>query len=479
MTAQSSASTQPLNLVLFLPDQQRIDTLRGYGNPKVSAPNLNKLADESVVFQRAYVTQPVCSPSRASLMTGYWPHASGCTNNGFPLDPGIRTLPQLLGGDYHASYIGKWHLRDQNPRQRGFHECVSVEGVSDYSEFLVEKGLRPDHKNGGFSALTISDLPLELSQADFLRRNACDFIQRNRNTPFILVVSFVEPHSPYNGPFNDEHHLTEADLEGIAPATESGPIPLRYRLLREWQNHKAQSDETVRQFRFGITRTDCVKLRQKYYGLVTLVDRSIGAILSCLESAGLMDRTVIAHTSDHGDLLGDHGLFGKGVMYEQAVAVPFLLRIPGVPRKVVTHRMSHIDFVPTVLDVLGQSPPAELAGSSLAPIIFGENANPRNVFIEWNPYKNEEKRLKKETSLASPDDVSRAIRESTRTVIAPDGWKLSLRDNDLCELYNLNDDLAEQRNVYYSGQFADVIDRCTADIRQWQQKTGDTVQFRN
>lgn len=479
MTAQSPGSKQPRNLIIFLPDQQRIDTLRCYGNSKVHAPNLNKLADESVVFQRAYVTQPVCSPSRASLMTGYWPHASGCTNNGFPLDPKIRTLPQLLGDDYCAGYIGKWHLREQNPKQRGFNEWVSVEGVGDYSEFLVEKGLRPDHKNGGFSAQTISDLPLELSQADFLQRKACDFIERNQNTPFILVVSFVEPHSPYNGPFNNEHHLTESDLEAIAPATESEPIPLRYRLLREWQNHKAQSEEAVREFRFGITRTDYLNLRQKYYGLVTLVDRSIGSILSCLETTGLMDRTVIAHTSDHGDLLGDHGLFGKGVMYEQAVAVPFLLRIPNVPNKLVSQRVSHIDFVPTVLDLLGHSHPAELAGASLAPIIFGENRAARNIFIEWNPYKKEGKRLKKETSLASPREVSLAIRESTRTVIAPDGWKFSLRDNDLCELYDLNEDPAEQRNVYYSGQFAAVIERCTADIQQWQQKTADAVQFSN
>ena len=479
MTAHPHVSKRPLNLVIFLPDQQRVDTLKCYGNSTVHAPNLNKLADEAVVFQRAYVTQPVCSPSRGSLMTGWWPHNSGCTNNGFPLDPKIRTLPQLIGGDYQAGYIGKWHLREQKPTQRGFHEWVSVEGVSDYSEFLVEKGLRPNHKNGAFSAQTVSDLPLELSQADFLQRKACDFIQRNKNAPFILVVSFVEPHSPYNGPFNNEHHLTESDLEGMAPPTGPDAVPLRYRLLREWQNDKAQAEKAVRQFRFGITRADYLGLRRKYYGLITLVDRSIGSILSCLERAGLMDRTVIAHTSDHGDLLGDHGLFGKGVMYEQAVAVPLLIRIPAGPQKSVSQRVSHIDFAPTVLDLLGQSSATNLPGKSLAPMIFGENGQPRNVFIEWNPYKKEEKRLKKGTSLAPPRLVTRAIRESTRTIIAPDGWKLSLRDNDLCELYNLNEDPSEQRNVYYSGQFPDVIERGTNEILRWQQETGDAVQFQS
>jgi len=254
---------------------------------------------------------------------------------------------------------------------------------------------------------------------------------------------------------------------------------LRYRLLREWQNDKALKEKMVRHFRFGITRADYLDLRRKYYGLITLVDRSIGSILSCLENAGLMDRTVIAHTSDHGDLLGDHGLFGKGVMYEQAVCVPFFVRLPDGPRKMVTQRVSHIDFVPTMLDLLQQPPATQLAGRSLKPMIFGQEEQPQNVFIEWSPYKKQEKRLKKGTSIASPQSVSWAITESTRTVIRLDGWKLSLRDNDSCELYNLSDDPSEQRNLYYNGKFREVIESCTDEIQSWQRKTADTVKLQS
>jgi len=477
MTTRSHVSKRPRNLIIFLPDQQRVDTLACYGNDKIHAPNLNKLANGSVIFQRPYVTQPVCSPSRASLMTGLWPHTTGCTNNGFPVNHRVAMLPQLLSDHYRAGYIGKWHLRDQPPTQRGFHEWVSVEGVSDYSRYLIKKGEAPDRKNGSFSALTISNLPLELSQADFLQRHACDFIKRNQNAPFILVVSFVEPHSPYNGPFNDEHRLTESDVGGSELGSEPNAVPLRYRLLREWQNDKALKDKTVRQFRFGITPAEYASLKQKYFGLITLVDWSIGQILACLENTGLMDHTVIAHTSDHGDLLGDHGLFGKGVMYEQAVCVPLLIRIPGGPSKIITRRVSHIDFVPTLIELLEQRSPTQLAGASLTPLIFGQNGQPRNVFIEWNPYKKTEKRLKAGTSLAATRLVNRAIRESTRTVITPDGWKLSLRDDDLCELYNLTEDPSEQRNLYYGGQFGDVIERCTDEIRCWQKETSDPIQL--
>ena len=221
MTTQADRARSKFNVVIFLPDQQRADTLACYGNPKVHAANLNKFAAESIVFERAYVTQPVCSPSRASLMTGLWPHMTGCTNNGFTLDSRYATLPQLIGDGYRTGYIGKWHLRDEPPTKRGFREWVSVEGVSDYSKFLIRKGLAPDHEKGGFSALTVSNLPLELSRPKFVEHHACEFIRRNRKRPFILVVAFVEPHSPYNGPFNDEHPIGEVEVDP-APSKASG-----------------------------------------------------------------------------------------------------------------------------------------------------------------------------------------------------------------------------------------------------------------
>src|ERR1041384_178141 len=208
------------NLVIFLPDQQRADTIV---NPKVHAPTLTKLASESIVFERAYVTQPVCSPSRASLMTGLWPHTAGCTQNGGEIDKKFRVLPELIGdSDYQTGYIGKWHLGPKGLNDRAFHERVSVLGASDYSEFLVSKGLKPDRKEGGFSELTVSNLPVELSQPKFLETRACEFIERNRERPFLLVVAFVEPHTPYNGPLNDEH--ADVDLPPDDSLNDATPL---------------------------------------------------------------------------------------------------------------------------------------------------------------------------------------------------------------------------------------------------------------
>jgi arylsulfatase A-like enzyme len=462
------------NLIVFLPDQQRADTIACCGGEKVHAPNLNKLASESVVFSRAYVTHPVCTPSRSSLMTGMWPHTTGCTKNSVMLDPRFSVLPQLLEDkDYRTAYMGKWHLGRAGSPQRGFDEWISTDQGGHYGRFLVSTGLTPDREDGDFSELAISNLPLELSRPKFLEKHACEFIEKHRRDPFVLIVAFVEPHSPYNGPLNDEHSLDEIDLDLTATLPPAEDVPLRYRLMREWQQAEAELDRArlPKLLFFGITPEEYRSLKQRYLGLVTMVDQSIGAILGCLERLGLADNTVVVHTSDHGDLLGAHQLFGKEVMFEEAVRVPYLVRLPGQKRsQTVSRPVSHIDFVPTLLDLLGQSKHPQCAGKSLAPLIREEGTPLENVFIEWAPNRT---KVKKGSSLAPRRMIKRAVEESTRTVISTDGWKLCLRDKDLDELYNLNADPLETRNLYANRQYAEVISRCRGEIDRWQEATHD------
>jgi arylsulfatase A-like enzyme len=466
------------NLVLFLPDQQRADTIACYGGVKVHAPNLNTLASESVIFERTYVTHPVCTPSRSSLMTGTWPHTNGCTRNSVPLDRGFRVFPELMEDrDYRAAYIGKWHLGEQGPIGRGFDEWISTDDHGDYTNFLISQSITPDKQNRRFSELAISNLPIELSRPKFLEKCACEFIEKHRGDPFILVVGFVEPHSPYNGPLNDEHPLDQIELDATATRPESTDIPLRYRLMREWQQAEAVLDRErlPTQLFFGVTPEEYRSIKQRYLGLVTLVDHSIGAILSCLERFGLTDNTIIVHTSDHGDSLGAHHLFGKETMFEEATRVPLLVRLPGQrASKTITRPVSHIDFVPTLLDLLGQPNNPQCAGKSLLPLITEEAAPPRNVFLEWAPNRT---KIKKGTKLARRRMVKRAVEESTRTIVTADGWKLCLRDKDLNELYNLSDDPLEARNLYADQQYASVISRLAGEIHRWQETTNDKLKI--
>ena len=470
------AAQRKPNLVLFLPDQQRPDTIACYGGVKVHAPNLNELASESVVFERAYVTHPVCTPSRSSLMTGTWPHINGCTRNSVPLARRFRVFPELMEDrDYRAAYIGKWHLGEEGPIGRGFEEWISTDDHGDYTNFLTSNGIKPDKQHGRFSELAISDLPIELSRPKFLAKHACEFIEKRRDDPFILVVGFVEPHSPYNGPLNDEHPLDQIEVDATATRPESQDIPLRYRLMREWQHTEAVLDRErlPTQLFFGVTPEEYRSIKQRYLGLVTLVDQSIGAILACLERFGLSDNTIIVHTSDHGDSLGAHHLFGKETMFEEATRVPLLVRLPGQrASKTITPPVSHIDFVPTLLDLLDQPNHPQCAGKSLLPLIAKEAAPPENVFLEWAPNRT---KVKRGTKLARRRLVKRAVEESTRTIVTPNGWKLCLRDKDLNELYNLNNDPLETRNLYADRRYASVISRLADEIHRWQESAIDKL----
>jgi arylsulfatase A-like enzyme len=467
------------NLIVFLPDQQRADTIACYGNGRVHSPNLNKLTSQSFVFEQAYVTQPVCSPSRSSLMTGMWPHATTCTYNNTVLPAHLRCLPELIGdADYRCAYFGKWQLGDEVFAQHGFHEWASIiddyqktfspgrdrKALSDYNKFLTSKGIKPDKKKkNSFSRQFASRLPIELSKPRFLETKACDFLERHASDPFVLFVAFFEPHPPYNGPLNTEHSLDQIDLDPTVNHVFNTDIPLRYRL-------RQQEDA----MKFGTSADDYRRVKQRYLGLVTEVDQSIGATLLQLEKLGIADNTIVVHTSDHGDMMGAHRLFGKYVMYQEAARVPYLVRMPNQRQTVsIPQAVSHIDFVPTILDLLGQSNHAQLAGTSRSPLLRGESMLAETVFLEWG--RSDRLSTRERKSAAKSEEVMRAMNESTRAAITPDGWKICLRDTDKNELYNLRLDPGELENLYYRAESKELIARLSGQIHRWQEGVGDTL----
>jgi arylsulfatase A-like enzyme len=415
-----------------------------------------------------------------------------------PLDRRFGVFPELMRDqDYRTAYMGKWHLGEDGPARRGFQQWISTDDPAgsattlqaehgDYTNFLLSNGVAPDKPNGRFSEVAISNLPVELSRPKFLEKHACDFIEKHRRDPFILVVAFVEPHSPYNGPLNDANPLDEVQLDVTATLPEREDIPLRYRLMREWQQAEALLDRErlPSQLFFGITPDEYRSIKQRYLGLVTLVDESIGAILGCLEQHGLRDNTIVVHTSDHGDSLGAHHLFGKETMFEEAARVPWLIRLPGQTRtKLISPPVSHIDFVPTLLDLLGAPNHPQCAGKSLLPVVNDQIAAESplrtadatgSVFLEWAPNRT---KIKKGSRLARRRMIKRAVEEFTRCVVSPDGWKLCLRDKDLNELYNVTDDPFEKHNLYPDPQYASVISRLSAEIYRWQEETNDKIKL--
>jgi arylsulfatase A-like enzyme len=475
VSAKAQPSPKP-NLLVFLPDELRSDLMVGNAAESVRAPSLHRLASESIIFERTYVTHPICSPARSSLLTGMWPHQTHCTDNKDVLPPSIRCLPEMIADSaYRTGYFGKWHLGDEFLPQHGFQEWVSIEdsfktahhhrrspGQSDYTKFLLAKGFKPDMQNGKcFSLAFPTRLPFELSKPKFLEARACEFLERHRNEPFVLFVAFLEPHPPYNGPFNNEHSLDAVSLDASIENVFGEEMPLRYRLRQEYYRNQ---HPTAAQYR---------EVKQKYLGLISEVDRSIGAILAKLDDLGLRERTITAVTSDHGDMMTAHGMLGKQLMFEQSATVPYFVRVPGeVPRR-LAQPVSHIDFVPTMLDLLGKPAHAQCVGKSRAGLIRGETTSADFVFLQWAPTKSD--LALEKSSLASKQKIKNCLRESTRALVSSDGWKLCLRDKDKNELYNLRDDPNETRNLYDDVSHRDVVSELSAQIRRWQAQVGDKL----
>jgi arylsulfatase A-like enzyme len=475
------------NLLFLWTDEQRADTMGVYGNRKIIAPNLNKLTGESVVFRNAYVSQPVCTPARSTVMTGFWPHTSSCTENNIPLPTNIPCLPEIARDpDYGTGYFGKWHLGDEVFRQHGFDEWVSIEDgysgfysdnrdhgtKSSYWHFLKGLGYKPDTETGNFSRGFAARLPLEHCKPKFLELMACDFLRLHRTEPFMLYVNFLEPHMPFYGPLDDKHNPAEVDLPGNFSDPLERNEPLRYRLLREDYRRKGFEGNDLN------SEAGWRRLIANYWGLVTEVDLSVGAILRTLEELGLADNTIVIYSSDHGDMMGSHRLLAKTVMYEESVKVPWIMRIPqlGSKQRIIEDCVSHIDLVPTLLDLMGFSPDKRLPGRSLAPLIKGGSPPDDHVYIEWNPFT-----IRSITPRSIPsvsrEDVERVERAYVRTVISPDGWKLSLSDKDKSQLFNLREDPLEETNLFDSPLYEDVIRRLTVKILSWQEKVQDKAEI--
>ena len=285
------------NLVFIMSDQQRRDSMGCYGSDWAQTPNLDALANSGHVFENAYVTQAVCTPARASIMTGLYPHTAGPTVNKLPLSPDIPVLAEMVSEDYFCGYMGKWHLGDDVIRQHGFDVWISTEdhredytrrehraALSDYHHHLVANGFEPDVETAGemvFSPAARSRLPEEFQMASFLAERAEQFIDDNSDRPFILYVSTFEPHSPYNGPFDDQY---DADELPVGPAFLKRPegAALVNRVRSDYftqylhGGNIAEDSYMARTLAQGhdlTTEAAWRKLRAQYYGNVTLVDR--------------------------------------------------------------------------------------------------------------------------------------------------------------------------------------------------------------
>jgi arylsulfatase A-like enzyme len=331
----------------------------------------------------------------------------------------------------------------------------------------VEKGYQPDERNR-FSRSYAASLPLEHCKPKFLEEKAIGFLEAHRDEPFILYINFLEPHMPFFGPLDSLYSPDEVILPGSFNDVASNDDPLSHRL--KWEGNKRQYGNTEKEFRELIAR---------YWGLVTQVDISVGAILDKLESLGLSENTIVVYTSDHGDMMGAHRMVAKGVMYEEAVRIPFLLKDlrMNTSQRVIRERVSQVDIVPTLLDLMGHEVPGYLEGKSLVPALKGKEFPSEDIFIEWNSDMDYRVRNWADRDVTEADSLQWAGNPSIRTVISKEGWKLSLSNRDKSQLFDLNADPLEINNLFYKEEYEHIIKDLAGKIRNWQNVTHDTLFF--
>jgi arylsulfatase A-like enzyme len=463
------------NLLFLFTDQQRLDTLACYGNDKIQMPNLNRFADEAVVFDQPHCTQPVCTPSRGSLMTGLWPHTHGAVSNNVPLRPEARCLPELLPAEtraaYRTAYMGKWHLGDEIFQQHGFDEWISIEdgyyphygperdlsSRSSYHHFLVESGFAPARPCGGFTGFSrtfAAQMAERYGKPHFLGSQASAFIRRNAGRPWLLTVNFLEPHTPNQSCRDTQYDPADVDLPDNFHDLPTGAQPA---FLRAWCKEVAE--------RSGLSsEAHWREYTARYWGLNSLVDTHVGRILDALDASGQRDNTIIVFTSDHGEMLGSHQLLYKAVMFKESTRVPLLIQLPGQKAAGrISGPVSQVDLVPTLLELMGEVPAAtHLPGVSLAGLC-GEAASGQAVsavgsaspcVVEWIP-------------------ASQPCKATVRTLITPEGERYSHYSNGEHEFYDLESDPGETRNLAADDACQPRIRELCSQLAGWQQTVQD------
>jgi choline-sulfatase len=447
LLASATANAQPkrLNIISIVTDDQARWSVGAYGNKQSRTPNMDRLAREGALFKNAFVATPVCSPSRASFLSGRYGTQVGIHDwinpkeaeggLGLPREA-VTWIEVLKQQGYFTGLIGKWHLGmlpQFHPTRRGFDHFFGFLGGGNTP---MNPTLEVNGKNKKFTG----------SLPDILTDNAMDFVRQNRARPFALCLHFRAPHAPY-GPVPEEDSKPFQDVEITIP-----DYP-------------------------GLPEKEVKKLTREYYSSIHSVDRNLGRLLALLDELGLAENTIVLFTSDHGYNIGHHGLIHKGNgawlvmgelrgkrrpnMFETSLAVPLLIRWPGVvrPGTRIDEMVSNIDTFASVLGMLKVVPPADYKheGKDFSPLLRGEKIPWREaVFAQYDMHTGDKAHMR-----------------SVRTI----RWHLvrQYSKNQPDELFDLQNDPDERVNLYNDANHRETRDRLQQQLERWQKEINDPL----
>lgn len=384
------------NILWICTDQQRYDTIAALGYPAVDTPNIDRLVAEGVAFTHAYCQSPICTPSRAAFLTGCYPstvHVNGNGNASFPTTPPLVTR-LLADVGYTCGLIGKLHLasayRRVEPRVEDGYRTWQYSHAPrddwayghDYADWVKAQG-----QNLAELARDVRGVPAPYHQTTWCADKAIDFIRSDHAGPWLASVNIYDPHPPFNPPqsyrdqfdpaamppplfresdLTQQAKLAAVDFQSQARTPDALDIKPPIVPASPVSGHEVAVSEGGR---------DAATLKAAYYAMIKLIDDQIGRILDALEVTGQRENTVVIFMSDHGEMLGDHGLIEKGCrFYEGLVRVPLIWTWPGhFPAGLRSDALVElIDIAPTLLELAGEPVPLHMQGRSLLPLLSGQ-----------------------------------------------------------------------------------------------------------
>ena len=462
------------NIVFIFSDDHAYQAIGAYGSQINRTPNIDRIADEGMLFENCLVTNSICGPSRATILTGKYSHLNGFYQNGDRFDGSQTTFPKLLqDAGYQTAIFGKWHL-ESDPT--GFDRWHILPGQGAYyNPTMIKEGERVEHE--GYTTDIITDLTL-----DWLEEG------RDPDRPFLVMCQHKAPHRNWQpGPKYLEKYKDETipepptlydDYEGRGTAAKTQDMTIRDtmtprdlklvppgNLTEEQQTlwDAAYGPENEELERLGLSGVDLVRWKYQryikdYLRCVDSVDESVGRVLDYLDEAGLADDTIVVYSSDQGFYLGEHGWFDKRWMYAESLRTPLLVRWPGVvePGSRSDRLVSNLDFAETFLDVAGLPVPEAMQGRSLVPLLEGEEPGDWRSSFYYHYYE-----------FPGAHSVRRHYGVRTDRYKLIDFYNLGER-----EMYDLDRDPSELRSCYDDPQYAEVRQSLEAELAGLRRELG-------
>jgi arylsulfatase A-like enzyme len=421
--------SKKLNILFIYTDQMHRYALGCMGTPDIQTPNLDRLAENGVLFTDAYSNCPICTPFRINLFTGLYTNQTNTFGNEERLPNGENLITTLNNGGYHTSYVGKWHIGGSGngpiPQELrgGFTDFI---GYQCYNGFFDDVCFYDEDNNEHHFDRHRTDVTTDL---------AIERMRGYTDMPFAMFIAYQAPHYPVQPP--EEYYMKYADIniKRRPNCQEIDPY------TRTWSPRSPWPPEDCLDYqRYGNNLDEYLRL---YYAMVTHVDAEVGRLLQELDCLGMAENTVIIFTSDHGDMQGSHGLKNKSLPYEESAGIPLIVRVPGgAIGKNTNALVSGVDYYPTILDLAGLPKVSELPGTSFAPLLRGdEQLLSGPVFSEMQEWK--------------------MVRErDIKLVVKTEELKPDL-------LFDLGDDPYEMNNLVNNTKYADITKELRGKIAAW------------